>query len=165
MNAEDKDMCETRKAVSRYRWLVFAIVLIVQASLVGARELSVQIAMQVLIEANAVEFGGGEQFFEPTTVLAVKLLLRSPQAGEIFHEVYRRSFGAPGKVYALIALERMGDPDFESLRKDFLASDLKPVNYINGCMATDGVKPREYLEGWLQFARTYRGFSEETPIK
>lgn len=158
-------MSETRKAVSQYRWLVFAILLIVQASLAGARELSVQIAMQVLIEANAVEFGGGEQIFEPTTILAVKLLLRSPQAGELFHEVYRRSFGSPGKVYALIGLERIADPDFESLRKDFLASDSGPVKYINGCMALEGAKPREYLENWLEFARTYRGFNEETPIK
>lgn len=157
-------MSEKRKAVSRYLWLVTTILLIVQTNLAGARELSVQIAMQVLIEAKAVEFGGGEQMFEPTRILAVKLLLRSPQAGELFREVYRRSFGSPGKVYALIGLERIGDPAFESLRSDFLASDLGPVEYINGCTAFEGAKPHEFLKEWLEFARTYRGFNEETPI-
>lgn len=131
----------------------------------GARELSDQIAMQVLIESKAVAFGGGEQIFEPTPILAVKLLLRSPQAGELFGEVYRRSFGPPGRVYALIGLDRIGDPKFESLRSDFLASDSESVEYINGCFVLGAVEPREFLEEWLKIARAYHELNEEKPDK
>jgi hypothetical protein len=45
----------------------------------------------VLFEARVVEFGGGEQFYEPTSILALKLLLRSPEAARLLREVYRSS--------------------------------------------------------------------------
>ena len=148
-----------------YRCLIFVVFITAQASVAGARELSDQIAMQVLIEAKAVAFGGGQQIFEPTPILAVKLLLRSPQAGELFEEVYRRSFGPPGKVYALIGLDRSGDPEFESLRRDFLASDSGSVEYIHGCEVFGTVDSRLSLEGWLKSARAYHGFNDEKPDK
>ena len=156
-------MNDKRKYPGRYRWLAFVVLVIAQASVAGARELSDQIAMQVLIEAKAVEFGGGEHPFEPTPILAVKLLLRSSQAGELFREVYQRSFGPPGKVYALIGLDKIGDPKFESLRSDFMALDSESVEYINGCFFLGPVEPREFLEEWLKLARVYHEFNEEKP--
>jgi hypothetical protein len=134
------------------------------ASPAVARELADQIAVQVLFEAQVVEFGGGEQFYEPTSILALKLLLRSPEAATLLREVHRSSAHPAGKVYALMGLDRIGDPELESLRAEFLASNPGPVTYVNGCFVHEDAAPHEYLQEWLDRARSYPELDEEKAV-
>jgi hypothetical protein len=87
--------------------------------------------------------------YHPNEIIAFNIVYRRSNAPEIFKEVYRRS-GSAGKFYALIGLFLKKDPNFETLKNEFLNAPQNPVDVQYGCKGSANNDVKSALKTWLE---------------